>query len=447
MQPLRPYQEKAIEDLLSGKSKYLAAEPGLGKTRMSLEYAKRIRAKRILYFCPATVKIAVRAEVKKWWPEAKTHMPSKHEHVGAFETRSPLITIVNPDKISRGDFFTRAIVQHGPYDLLVIDEAHQYKTFEAKRTRSMFREIAKVCDKVLPMSGTPMTSGPHDLYVPLRFLAPELLINKAGALMNKQSFEDRYCQVEMKRLGSRLVRVVRGARNVQELKERLGTFFIRLTKQECLPELPPLQFVEEPIMLGERTLELDQLAEIITPDMNDEEVIAALQSMDEHLMRLLSTLGRAKAAAAVNYLQDFLSDNPHEKIIVWSKHRAAIDCLMSGLCDYNPQRIDGRDNDKAREEAINTFLTDPASRVFVAQINAAGTGITLLNDEVQPFNVFFVDQSFSNSDNVQAACRCHRLGQRNAVLARVFVAENVPIDDRVQKILIRKQETITELLK
>jgi SWI/SNF-related matrix-associated actin-dependent regulator 1 of chromatin subfamily A len=443
--PLRPYQQRAIDDLLSGKANYLAAEPGLGKTRMALEYAKAIGATNILYFCPATVKISTRYQVNTWWPEAKTHMPSKHEHVGAFKTRHPLVTIINPDKISRGSIFTKAIVDNAPYDLLVIDEAHQYKNIEAHRTRALYREIAKVCKKVLPMSGTPMTAGPQDLYVPLRYLAPEKLLNKAGATMNRMAFEDRYCQVEMKRLGGRLVRVVRGARNTEELKQRLGDFFIRLTKKECLPELPPLQFVGEPILLSERSVELDAVADGLK-GLNDEEVIAHLNAMDEHLMSLLAKLGAAKATAAVKYLQEFLEDNPHEKIVVWAKHRETIDRTMEGLKEFKPQRIDGRDNDKAREKAIDTFLTDPAARLFVGQIHAAGTGITLLNADVQPSNVFFIEQTFDFTASEQAACRCHRLGQQNAVLARVFYAENVPLDEMVQNILIRKQAIIKELL-
>ena len=445
MLPLRPYQEKFIQAYLDGACQYGALAPGLGKTRCAIEIAKRLGATNILYFCPATVKIAVRAEVSRWWPEAKTHMPSKHEHVGAFKTRRPLVTIINGDKISRGSFFTKAIVDNGPYDLVVVDEAQNFKNIEAQRTRSLYREIVPVCKKVLPLSGTPMTNGPQDLYVPLRYLAPEKLRNKAGATMNRMAFEDRYTQVSMQRLGSRLVRVVRGARNTEELKHRLGTFFMRLTKEECLPELPPLQFVGEPILLSERSVELDAVADGLK-GLNDEEVIAHLSAMDEHLMRLLAKLGAAKATAAAKYLQEFLEGNPHEKIVVWAKHRVTIDRTMEGLKEFNPQRIDGRDNDKAREKAIETFLTDPAARVFVGQIHAAGTGITLLNADVQPSNVFFIEQTFDFTASEQAACRCHRLGQQNAVLARVFYAENVPLDEMVQNILIRKQAIIKELL-
>lgn len=47
-------------------------------------------------------------------------------------------------------------------DLLILDEAHRYKTPTAKRTKAV-AHIAKHASKTLALTGTPIISTPLDL--------------------------------------------------------------------------------------------------------------------------------------------------------------------------------------------------------------------------------------------------------------------------------------------
>ena len=58
--------------------------------------------------------------------------------------------------------------------------------------------------------------------------------------------------------------------------------------------------------------------------------------------------------------------------------------------------------------------------------------------------MIFVEPSFSASDNVQAACRVHRIGQNDAVVARFLTAHGT-LDDRIQSILARKAQDFSAL--
>jgi len=84
------------------------------------------------------------------------------------------------------------------------------------------------------------------------------------------------------------------------------------------------------------------------------------------------------------------------------------------------------------------------ARVFIGQIQAGGTGLTLVSLTAPCSDVIFAESSFSWTDNVQAACRIHRIGQMDGVLARYASAAGT-LDDRIQEILARKSRDWVEV--
>jgi SNF2 family DNA or RNA helicase len=84
------------------------------------------------------------------------------------------------------------------------------------------------------------------------------------------------------------------------------------------------------------------------------------------------------------------------------------------------------------------------AKIFVGQIQAGGTGITLVSPTAKCSDVIFAESSFSPSDNYQAACRVHRIGQNDGVLVRHASAAGT-LDDRIQEILARKSRDIKEI--
>jgi SNF2 family DNA or RNA helicase len=94
-----------------------------------------------------------------------------------------------------------------------------------------------------------------------------------------------------------------------------------------------------------------------------------------------------------------------------------------------------------RQTAIDQFQANPKVRVFIGQLQACSTAITLHAAN----QVVFVEQSWTPSDNAQAAKRCHRIGQKNPVFVRMLgLAKSV--DEAVAKVLARKSQMISELM-
>jgi SWI/SNF-related matrix-associated actin-dependent regulator 1 of chromatin subfamily A len=446
--PLRDYQVKFCDAFMRGHTAYGALDAGLGKSLCGIEIAKRLKAKRILVLCPASVKLAWITEIKKWSPASKFYSPITIRDIGAFSVNEgvPLWTLVNFDKLSRSDTFAQALADQGPYDLLVIDEAHYLKNLTAKRTRAAFKILAPVTKKILPLSGTPMTATAGDLYVPLRFLKPETISNTQGRVMTLFEFQDQYCQIEMKRIGPKIVREVRGSRRMDELSKRMNGFFFRVRKEDVLKELPPMQI--ETINIGLQAADYDMInREIgeINFNLDDEDLLSDL-SKKEHIMRAMKMIGVAKTRPAAQYIKEYLTDTDL-KVIIWAKHHDVIDALYADLKEFNPVGIDGRMSMKVREQNLNAFLTDPAHQIFIGQVQSASTGITILNETVKPRDVFAIESDWSPSNNYQAYSRVHRIGANpEGVLVRVFTAYGIELDAKLQKILARKAQEFTTLI-
>jgi SWI/SNF-related matrix-associated actin-dependent regulator 1 of chromatin subfamily A len=435
VQPLRHYQEQFVTDFCEGWTTYGALEQGLGKSRAAIEIVKRKKYKKVLIVCPTSVLLTWVSEITKWMPGARYFIPKSHREV-EFKSHHTVFTLVTYGRLSRGTLFVSSLLDHKPYDFLIIDEAHYCKTANTQRTRAV-AQLTKVCERVLPLSGTPIPNHYGEIYPILRMLAPHLV----GG-MSLQQFEDRFCKVDMKWFNGRLRRQITGSRNGEQFKALLAPFMTRLKKKDCLPELPALQFVKVPLGVSAPT---SMAATEDLSQMSDEDFLRRLNSDGEHFASLLQQIGLAKTEKAIEYLNEFLEDNDR-KIVVWAKHHSVIDALMIGLKAHKPARIDGRCSMKERGIAVDRFLTQDNCRVFIGQINAAGTGLTLLNDKVQPTDIFFVESDFVPGNNLQSACRTHRLGMRDGCLARIFVAHGVSLDQRVQDIIDRKMQEIAEVL-
>ena len=441
MQPLRYYQTNTLDQLLKVGNRALCLEMGLGKSRIIIEYMKAVNAQRSIIVAPKSVCLVWRDELRKWWPTG----PYSYQWTPLMKMPDAGIIIVNYDKFSLGDITAKKFVEWGSIDVLALDEVHLLKNMSANRTKSIYKILAPHAKKVIPASGTIAMNHAGEVYSHLKYLAPHLITQKNGHVMTQHDFENRYCIVANRKFGAgQPVRVIMGSQNLEELRERTKDFFIRKTKKECLPELPPLQFVTLPIKPSvEGYTAVKELSDVLKTGMSDEEVLKALQTSDEHISKLRAALGLAKAAAAAHYIQGYLSEGTH-KVLIYAHHLKVIDYMVRHLAEFNPVKIDGRDSSALRGKAVDAFLNNAKCRVFIGN-NAASTGLTLINEKNSCRDVFFIEADYTPANNLQFAARIHRIGQKDGVLARYMVATGT-IDDRVMDIITRKTNEIAELL-
>lgn len=173
--------------------------------------------------------------------------------------------------------------------------------------------------------------------------------------------------------------------------------------------------------------------------LNDEEILAILSHPNPALATLRRAIGMAKIIPALDYINELLDDGV-SKLLVFAHHVDVLHRLYTGLTGHGPVLFQGSTPERVRTEAVQRFQNDPKCRVFIGQIDASGTALTL----TAASDVVFVESSWVPSSNYQAASRAHRLGQRSAVLARLLYAPDT-LDERINTIVARKARDFAQL--
>lgn len=417
MLDLYPYQETGRDFLLCRRYALLADDPGLGKTAQSIRAAKWAGLEKILVICPKSAISNWFKEFRLWWPDG------------------PTPTVINFDLFSAPKHTNAA----GPamqeaWDLVIIDEAHRLKSKGAKRTKNIYGKLIPQVDRVWLLTGTPAPNHNGELWTHLRALVPGLIPDVNGKPLTSVAFEDHYCKVfDHPHFG----RSIQGNKNTPELREKIAPFFIRRLKKEVLPELPDLRFAPYPLQVDPKKCEVQLPAGF--EDVDEENLLELLRQHSGSLSTERRLTGLSKVAAAGALIHDLLEDT-EKKLIVFAHHRDVLDGLQEATRGIPSVRIDGQVPSGARADAVDAFQDDPNTKIFFGQISACGEALTLTASDT----VLFVEASWTPSDNYQAACRAHRIGQKNAVTAYMLSIEG-SLDDVIANTCARKAREIAEL--
>jgi SNF2 family DNA or RNA helicase len=122
------------------------------------------------------------------------------------------------------------------------------------------------------------------------------------------------------------------------------------------------------------------------------------------------------------------------QVVVFGQSKQALNLLAARLvaAGISVRMLTGDVSQKDRDQSIEEFQAGHI-RVFCCSIKAGGVGVTLTAATVE----IFLDRAWSPTANRQAEDRCHRLGQKNAVLIIILVARNTIDPARNAKIELK----------
>ena len=423
--PPLEHQKEAIQKLLENKKFILADDMGLGKTTSTIIGALESGSKKILIICPATLKINWKREIENYSDRSIFIAESKN-----FSTEHDFV-IANYDIIK--NFHDpknkeESLILNSKFDLVIIDEAHYIKNATAQRTK-LINDLVKNTERLWLLTGTPMTSRPMDYFNLLSLV-------DSPVSKNWMAYAIRYCAGYQFKVGNRKVWNITGASNLEELRERTSGTILRRLKENVL-DLPDKIITPVYLKLKSKAYE-DVMGEYYDwYDKNPEES-KSLTVQFSKLTKVRQIIADEKIHQTIEIAENIIEQG--KKVIIFCNFTDSLNKILEHFGKI-AVKLDGSMSQHERQFSVDQFQENEKIKVFVGNIKAAGTGITLTAGEAAIFN----DLSFLPSDHAQAEDRSYRYGQKNNVLVYYPIFEN-SIEGIIYDILNNKKQVIETVM-
>lgn len=346
------------------------------------------------------------------------------------------IAVINYESTHRDGIF-EALAAYKP-DLIVCDESQRIKNPSAAQSKALHK-LGDAAPFRMILSGTPVQNNAVDLYSQYRFLDPAVY----GA--NFCAFKNRYCI-----MGGYGQHQIVGYRNMDELVEKEHSVAYRVTKEECL-DLPQQTFINRYVQFTDAEQAIyEQLRKSSFLELETGENVTATTILTMYLRLMQLTGGfltadestrpkqvnTAKLDALADIVDDYVVD-AGKKLVIFARFRAEIAAIENLLRLRKIQygSIYGDVPMEERGKIVEDFQTNPNTKVFVAQIQTAGLGITLHAASTAVF--YSYDYNYANY--AQALARIHRIGQRLPVTYIHLVVDG-SIDEKILAALENKED-------
>jgi len=406
---------------------------GLGKSAQAIAACTLIQAKRILVVCPAVARINWQREFEKFAPLAY--------NFDVITARNQSMAPMCSGIISYDLLATSPAIVSGQFDAIILDEAHFLKSLDTKRTKAVFGKegIVHRSKRVWALTATP---------APNSFISElwPMLYTFGLTAFRYDDFIDYFCETEISPFGKKVIG--NDPKNLPEFKKILEKLMMRRTKKEVMKDLPPISFNTVVVEPGRVDLTAELAAKFEAEEavlldalyQDDKAALSYLEGLAQSVATLRRYNGMKKVQPVVDLVSEELNANAYKKIVLFTVHKDVTKALESGLGKFNPVSVFGGTSSATRQANIDRFQNDPGTRVFIGNIMAAGTAITL----TAAHQVIFVEQDWVPGNNAQAAMRCHRIGQTMPVFVR-FIALNDALDWRITHLLRLKAKALAEL--
>jgi SWI/SNF-related matrix-associated actin-dependent regulator 1 of chromatin subfamily A len=408
------HQTTGVAFLLSRRKAILADDMGLGKTRTAIVAAREHSPEgRVLVIAPASVKLGWRREIQLVEAGAGVDVLEKEE-----PATPERWTVVNYDRLARFSKYLQALKP----SVIVVDEAHFIKNKSTRSSRTLDLIAANPDAAVYLLTGTPMTNRPRDLFNLLK------AIDHPSAT-SFFSFAKRYCAATDNGFGLD----TNGASNVDELAKLVSGVMLRRTKDEAL-DLPekvrtwlPVE-TARPKVASLEARALEYLGK--NPSRSGETWITFLGLLN----KARHELAVAKAPSTASFVSDLIEAG--QKVVVFTAYQAVVDKLLAEFGEAAVS-LTGSHSAEERDKAVQQYQSDPSIRVFIGNLQAAGTGITLTAGT----HVVFNDLDWVPANHWQAEDRVYRIGQTQTSFATYLYAPNT-LDVFVADLLEQKARLV-----
>lgn len=422
-----PYQLEGIRKIKEfGGRALLGDEQGLGKSLQFLGYAAEEELFPSVVVVPAHLRW-------NWQNEVRIHLGKKYR-CSVLEGRTP-----TKGMLKKGSqfIFINYDILHNWLEILLekepkligLDEAQLIKSLTSLRTKTV-KKFCKHQDKIIAMSGTPLLNRPSELF-------PVLNLLRSDIWPNFYKFALAHCNLKKTPWGVSYT----GAKRLNVLhQDMLRYCLIRRTKKEVLKDLPAQQrhMVSLPI---ENRKEYDTAHGGLKNWLQANKGLKVKKiTKQEKMWELKRLAGKLKLRATMEWVEAFLEDG-EDKLILFAVHKENFLHPIYERFRKISVLVTGDVSGKKRQEAVDRFREDPKIRLFLANIQAGGTG---WNGTVAS-NVAIGELPWTPGEVEQALARIARIGQTKKCFFWFLIAVGT-IEEKLCEMLQRKQKTTSAVL-
>jgi SWI/SNF-related matrix-associated actin-dependent regulator 1 of chromatin subfamily A len=414
---LKVHQTEAVDFAVKNNGKIINGDTvGLGKSLSTIGYFEKLDKWPVLVVCPSSVKYHWKNEFEEYIGDKAIVVEGESLCEG--EIRHKCL-VINYDILAA----QLPWLCEQNFECLVFDECQMLANLTTGWTKAA-RILAKRCPRVMGLSATPINNRPADFWPVLNMVRPDLF----------PSFKEyawKYCAPTLN-FGRW---EYKGAENMDHLHGILKGFMIRRNKSVL--NLPPqtlrIEFVD---MVNREAYDL----------LHREYATASRRSRFGGknagayrltlLQNLLMLVARCKAKSTVEWIRNYLENNPNEKLIAFVTHTQMLDVIhRRGAPEGTSIFINGSVASKKRADLIHRFQTDPSCRLAVVNAKAGGSGITL----TAATKSVCCELPWTATLTTQLMGRNHRIGQTRET-EMVFLLTKDTIEEKLCKVIQQKQE-------
>lgn len=445
MESLFVYQKDGSDFLARRNFALLGDEMGLGKSAQAIDACNQIKAKRILVICPAIART-------NWLREFEKFSQIKYKFKVIFNKHPDIVPLSTESVIMSYDLATYYDPKEfGNFDVMICDEAHYLKSIKTKRTKKILGNGGWVrhCKARWFLTGTPAPNNASELW--------PLLYTSGYTKDVYNDFVAKYCDSIVTSFGTQIVGTKVSA--IPELRMILNKIMLRRQTKDVLKDLPPLFYQSMPLDCGgddfddsilmefennprftrEKNLLMEVFGQI--PE-SSEKAFMALEGLAGSISTVRRYLGLRMVVPISTLVHQELEDKTYSKIVLFCIHTQVVEEIENRLksLGHKVVVITGETSQNDRQNAIDSFQNDKTVEIFIGNIQAAGTAITLTSSH----QCVFVEQDWVPGNNAQAAKRLHRIGQTSPVFIRVASIAN-SFGERISAVLMRKTKELAQI--
>lgn len=329
-------------------------------------------------------------------------------------------------------------INEGKIDMIALDEIHKNASPSSKQGQQILKIKKSIKQAVewIPMTGTPITKRPTDVFLPLRLVDGH----------NTPSYY-LWCQ-DFCVYGGFGDHEIIGYKNIGMLKNMLQPNMLRRLKKDIL-DLPPKirhtiyventdyqdklynNIVEE---LEEQRNELVRSLNPMTAFLKLRQVNGSPELVDDELVVDDKYLSKnAKLARLLDMVDEIVANG--EKVVIFSNWVEPLRTLYKFISKrYKTCCYTGTMADNVREQHKQVFINNPSYPVMIGTVGALGVSHTLTVAR----NIIFYDEPWNPSEVEQCEDRGHRPGLTDSLNIYTLIAKDT-VDERVHNIIHTKE--------